>query len=99
MQDLVNILVTCIATWRVTNLLIWEVGPFRLLTRLRERTGILHDEEGHPIMWPIDNMLKCFYCTSIWVAIVMVLVVPQTVQIILAVSGVAIFAHERLSNG
>ena len=99
MLDPISILVMSAATWRVTNMLIWETGPWMIFTKLREKTGILHDEDGHPIMWPVGNVLKCFYCTSIWVAIVMVLIVPATVQVILAVSGLAIFAHERLSNG
>jgi Protein of unknown function (DUF1360) len=99
MQELISLLVAAIATWRVTNMLVYETGPWFIFTKIRAKTGILHDEDGHPIGWPIGNMLKCFYCTSVWVAIVIYLWAPVQVQAILAISGVAIYAHERLSNG
>ena len=60
-----------LATWRVAKLLTWETGPWKIFVWVRERTGIVHDEEGHPSIIPDNAMagiLSCVWCCSIWVA-------------------------------
>lgn len=59
------------ATWRLTHLLMYETGPYKVLERLREATGVVHDSEsGRPIAYPEGNVFECFWCLSIWVSIV-----------------------------
>jgi hypothetical protein len=48
-----------LTVWRVTHLLWAEDGPSGVLLRLRERVG-----SG----W-FGQMLECFYCLSLWVAL------------------------------
>lgn len=52
-----------LATWRVTSLFVQEPGPYRVFARLRERH---RDNE-------IGKALECVWCTSVWVAIVIVI--------------------------
>lgn len=59
------------ATWRITSLLVREQGPWNIFERIRELSGIIHDEDGNVLAIP-DNffadVLSCVWCCSIWVA-------------------------------
>lgn len=60
-----------LATWRLSFMLVGEDGPFWIFRRLREATGITHDEDGHILMVPertLPTLLSCVWCTSVWVA-------------------------------
>ncbi len=46
-----------LATWRVTNLIHAEDGPWKLIERLRRR-----------VRAALGTLLDCFYCLSLWVA-------------------------------
>lgn len=48
-----------LATWRVAHLITAEDGPWNLVARLRRRAGA-----GF-----FGDLMDCFYCTSIWVAV------------------------------
>ena len=48
-----------LAVWRLTHLLSKEDGPFDLIYLLRKQLG-----QGF-----FGNLLDCFYCLSIWVAL------------------------------
>jgi Protein of unknown function (DUF1360) len=52
------VLVT-LAVWRITHLLSKEDGPFDSIYRVRRQLG--HGFFG--------NLLDCFYCLSIWIAV------------------------------
>jgi hypothetical protein len=63
-------LILAAATWRVSSLLTFERGPWRVFERIRERAGIKHSEFGHPNVipdgfWP--ELLTCVWCCSIYV--------------------------------
>lgn len=60
----------CAATWRVTHLLMWEVGPFKVIMRLRALTGVRH-RDGEPVAYPDGNVFECFWCLSIWIALIL----------------------------
>lgn len=59
MNDFYWLLLGVLAVWRVTHLLHAEEGPWRLLERLRRSLG-----RG---FW--GQLLDCFYCSSLWVAV------------------------------
>ncbi len=73
-----------LAVWRITHLLNAEDGPFRLLARLRRLAGV-----G---FW--GEMLDCFYCLSLWIAVPFALLLGAgwTERLLLwpALSGAAI---------
>lgn len=71
-----------------------EAGPFDIFIRLREHLGISHDEFGKPIAWPDGSVLACLYCTSVWIALLM-LVIPKWAVRILAYSGAAIMVEAQ----
>ncbi len=48
-----------LATWRVTHLLAREDGPAGAVVALRARAG----------SGPLGELMDCFYCLSVWVAI------------------------------
>lgn len=48
-----------LAVWRVTHLLSKEDGPFEIIFWIRKKAGA-----GF-----FGNLLDCFYCLSIWIAI------------------------------
>ena len=50
-----------LATWRVTHLITAEDGPWNLVVRLRQAAGA-----GF-----FGDLMDCFYCTSLWVALPM----------------------------
>lgn len=54
-----QIVLISLAAWRITHLLNAEDGPGQLLARLRRRAG-----SG---IW--GDLLDCFYCLSVWVAV------------------------------
>lgn len=79
-----HLLIFILATWRVSSLLVREAGPFHIFEKLRELTGITHDEDGNILEIPDDRfwveLLSCIWCCSIWVAIgwtVLWLIIPE----------------------
>lgn len=77
-------------------MLVLEHGPFGLLLQARSLTGIEHDDEGEQIAWSDNNPLSCILCTSVWVALLM-LVLPTKIKEILAISGVVTIIREALT--
>lgn len=58
MKHLLRFGVAALATWRLTHLLANEDGPGDIIARARERLGT--SEFG--------ELMDCFHCTSLWVA-------------------------------
>src|SRR5947199_5705800 len=54
-----RLLLAILGVWRITHLLSAEDGPWNLLARLRGRLG-----NGL-----LGQLLDCFYCLSLWMAI------------------------------
>jgi hypothetical protein len=72
-----------LCVWRVTHLFNAEDGPGRVLVRLRRRAG-----DG----W-LGQLLDCFYCLSLWVAVPASLLIgsgwKERLLLWLALSGAA----------
>lgn len=75
---------TLLAVWRVTHLLVHEDGPWDVLVRLRSAAGALL----------LDRLVSCFLCTSVWVAVPFALLITvrwrELVVLVPALSGGAI---------
>jgi hypothetical protein len=88
MKDLLRFGVAALATWRLTHLLASEDGPADVIARVRERLG--ESELG--------ELMDCFHCTSIWVAMPFALCVAKRpasrVAVWLALSGAACLLQE-----
>lgn len=69
-----------LATWRLTSLLVQEVGPYRVFVRLR---AAQRDTE-------IGAALECVWCTSVWAALFIVLldhICPAAVDVLAFSAG------------
>ena len=91
--DLKWVLVGVLATWRVTHLLHAELGPWRLLDRLR-----------HAVSRRMGtHLFDCFYCLSLWVAVPFGLVLGvhwlERVLAVLAFSAGAILLERATHPG
>lgn len=56
-----SFVIAAFAVWRLTHLLHTEDGPWRLAARTRARLG-----DG-----AVGQMVGCFYCLSVWVALLL----------------------------
>jgi hypothetical protein len=89
-KRIVNLLRLILATWRLTSLLVQERGPDAVFERIRD----------HYRGTEVGMALSCVWCTSLWVAIVIVLldrICPVAVDI-LAVSTGAIAVDKYNSD-
>lgn len=58
------------AAWRVASMLVSESGPWDIFLKLRERAGIIHDDEGKALVIPdgfFPGIFSCIWCCSVWV--------------------------------
>jgi hypothetical protein len=92
MADITQTILTMLAVWRVTHLLVAEDGPWSVLVHLR----------AFLLNYKISKVLDCFYCLSIWVAIPFALWLTQGwyqwIVMALALSAGAIVIHEILQK-
>jgi hypothetical protein len=57
--DFIRLLIAVLGVWRLTHLLQAEDGPWDIVVRLRARAG----------SGVIGQMMDCFYCLSVWIAL------------------------------
>lgn len=71
-MPLVDLVILALACWRLVLLVQQERGPLAVFTRIRERLGVMHDEDGMPVSWPdteVGLLVRCCRCGSIWVGV------------------------------
>ena len=62
--------VAIMATWRLSAMLSYEVGPFNMFLSLREFAGITHDDNGEKVASNgsfFADLLDCVWCLSVWI--------------------------------
>ena len=78
-----RLVLCCLATWRLTHLIVFEDGPWDIVARVRALFG---DSV-------VGKAMDCFYCTGVWIAIPFAFVVGHSllnwVLSWLAISGTA----------
>ncbi len=84
--------IATLAIWRLTHLFSQEDGPFDLVIKFRKLFG-----QGF-----IGNLLDCFYCLSIWVAIPFAILLSDNwiegAMVWLALSGAACIIFKFLEK-
>lgn len=55
-------LISSLAVWRITHMLLEENGPWELFKRVQNWS-----DSRNPNV--LKEMLQCFYCTSVWVSL------------------------------
>ena len=111
-MTLVELIVFGLATWRVSSLLVDEVGPFRIFLKLRQLVGIQHDVDDFVSIVPdtfLASLLSCVWCTSVWVGLFWVIMFyvckitnivlfAQLIAMPFALSAVAIITSRLVSR-
>lgn len=70
----IELMIMALAAWRLAVFLVRESGPWRIVRRVREWSGIDHDMEGHPLPYlggMPGSLFSCVWCMSFWTAIMM----------------------------
>ncbi len=103
-----DLLIGALAVWRLSALIAYERGPFKLFEWLRAAAGIFHFDDGSPdhdlATGEIQKLLICVWCSSPWLAGLWVLgylffpMPTMIVSAVLAISAGAIIA-EKINNG
>lgn len=112
-MDALTLAILTLATWRLSYLLVYEGGPWNIVGRFRKALGVAWadhtvQKQGYTTYervcsanWMLGRLLCCFYCTSVWVALGLVVLVQPGRQwwavYALAVSGGASLL-ERVTN-
>jgi hypothetical protein len=72
-----DFLIGALAVWRVSAMIAYERGPFKLFERLRAATGIFHFDDGSPdhdlATKEIQKLMLCVWCSSPYFAVLWVL--------------------------
>ena len=64
-------LISILAVWRISSLLVREDGPFDAFLKLRTKAGIQFDEYSNPKVTSVwAGILSCIWCCSVWVSFV-----------------------------
>lgn len=58
-MNILYLVLSILAVWRITHLFAKEDGPFDIIFKLRKKAGT-----GF-----FGSLLDCFYCASVWVAL------------------------------
>lgn len=69
-MNAIDLIIICFATVRLTNLFMYDSGPYDIFEKLRQWAGIIDGSlylDGKYSL--IGNILICHYCTSIYMAI------------------------------
>jgi len=98
-------LILGLATWRISNLLVNEDGPWEVFTKLRDILGVRFDEHSKAYGTNvISRMLACIWCLTPWLGLLVTLgywlhpVAATWVAMPFALSTIAIVV-ERMANG
>ena len=75
------LILTILASWRLTNLLVNEPGPFNLSYRFRKLVGTAElNGELPPNKEPfLASLFGCVYCTSVWSGILLTVLASPVV--------------------
>jgi len=87
------LILAILGVWRLTHLLNAEDGPWNLLVKFRQCLG-----RGF-----LGELLDCFYCLTLWIALPFAWVIGQSwkERLLLwpALSGAAILLHRATTRG
>jgi hypothetical protein len=99
---MIELIVNGLATWRISNMLVEEEGPYDIFERLRHRLGVQYLEDGAAYShneW--GKLFTCVWCMSVWVGAIVFIVSTLTgvawFGIPFALSALAIIINEAVS--
>jgi hypothetical protein len=100
---MINFIVSSLAVWRISSLLVREDGPGDVFAKLRNIVGVRYDEYSRPYgTTVVSKALTCVWCISIWVAVFVAILdkpvyIRTYIQRLCALSAMAIIIDEALN--
>ena len=97
-------IIMALATWRISNLIVNEDGPWELLERLRNFIGVKDGPYGKYGTNVIARGISCVWCLSVWIGAILTaiyLILPDvTLPLTLpfALSTVAVILDEVING-
>ncbi len=93
------LLVSALATWRISNLLMFESGPFNALEIMRKWLGVKEAYDPDKL-WTgfISGLFSCMYCLSVWVGLSLAYLTNQPLYAGLGYSAVAVLIEHHLTK-
>lgn len=97
-MNLLDFIILALATWRLTSLVIYETGPFRVFAHIRRL--VRADRPGE--LSGLAELFSCVWCMSVWIGGLCVLLfvldddVARWLLAISALSAIAIAINDRL---
>tara|TARA_B100001250_G_scaffold402800_1_gene416400 strand:+ start:319 stop:609 length:291 start_codon:yes stop_codon:yes gene_type:complete len=90
-------LLASVAVWRITRMLWTERGPLDIFTKVRAKLA-----QRQKRMGGMFDLVSCFYCLSIWVAVPLALLLSDSIATfvisVFALSGIASLLHELIGK-
>lgn len=68
-MSLTSLVLGGLATWRVTNILVHENGPFHVFRRARVALGVVYLPDSNDIASYKYELTICVWCMSVWVGL------------------------------
>lgn len=103
--DWLDLLFYGMALWRFSHMVVEERGFLDIFLRFRRRIGIVHDDDGRPMLEIDSNwarLFRCIWCTSVFFGIFLVLAIylfPEMMRWLalpFVLSGIAIYINARI---
>tara|TARA_R110002167_G_scaffold89203_1_gene240643 strand:- start:17016 stop:17333 length:318 start_codon:yes stop_codon:yes gene_type:complete len=97
--DFATLVILGLACWRISNLLMYEEGPFNLIFKLRSAIGVIDAYGDDESTWTvfISKLMSCMFCFSIWVGLLISLGFGFGLITGLAISSISIAFEKYLS--
>lgn len=65
-----NLLLLALATWRLTNLLTDEQGPFDMFVHMRHKLGVRKNAQNENYgITELGKLFSCIWCLSPWIGL------------------------------
>lgn len=100
-----DIIILILATWRISSLLVDELGPFEMFDRIRYRLGVRYNDKNIPYARnELAELFTCIWCMSVWIGLLIAILyvtIPHYTTVLLmpfALSAGAIIIKWLLSN-
>ena len=103
--DWLDLLFYGMALWRFANMVVQERGFMDIFLRFRRRIGIVHDDDGKPMMTIDSNLARlfnCVWCTSMFLALPLALGIYLLNDVMwwlalpFVLSGIAIYVNSKI---
>lgn len=95
-----SLLISILATWRLTHLINNEDGPFSILARFRHWAGVRFNAfYSTPYSnTELGKALICHWCLSVWIGVGLAIIQRKPIWYGLAYSAGAIAIAEKILN-